>query len=207
MTTTKIRRPEPAAEAARRRLHPDIDCRVKKGPVKKAATKTRCPICKSMMTKRRNGVDRTVCSNKCAAKLRSNNVLAKRPPGTWWCSDCKKHLPLSEFSPGLMRSQCRKHSTAYDVKRERALKKAVVDAFGGKCSRCPYNKCTAALDFHHLDPSKKEITWSLVRRHTLEVALKKLRAENVILVCANCHRELHWDLDSAESRARTSGST
>lgn len=161
--------------------------------------KTKCPICKKVMLKRRNGVTRTSCSNKCAGKLRSNSVLAKRPPGTWWCSDCKKHLPLSEFSPGLMRSQCRKHSTAYDVKRERALKKAVVDAFGGKCSRCPYDKCMAALDFHHLDPSNKEITWARVRRHTLEVALKKLRAANVILVCANCHRELHWGLDAAES--------
>ena len=157
--------------------------------------KTKCPICKIMMLKRRNGVTRTTCSKKCAGKLRSNEVLAKRPPGTWWCSDCRKHLSLSEFGPALSRSQCRKHSSAYDVKRERELKKAVVEAFGGGCSRCPYNRCMAALDFHHPDPSKKEITWSRVRKRTLENALKMLRAEGVVLVCANCHRELHWGLD------------
>jgi len=159
------------------------------------SAKTSCPICRNKMLKRRNGVDRTTCSNKCAAKLRSNNVLAKRPPGTWWCSDCREHLPLSEFNPSLTKSQCRKHATAYDVKRERALKKAVVEAFGGGCARCKYNRCMGALDFHHLDPSKKEVTWSLVRRYSLERALKVLRAEAVILVCANCHRELHWGFE------------
>jgi hypothetical protein len=53
----------------------------------------------------------------------------------------------------------------------------------------------AALDFHHPDPSKKEITWSTIRKRTLENALKMLRAEGVVLVCANCHRELHWGIE------------
>lgn len=162
--------------------------------------KTKCPICKRVMLKKRNGVNRTTCSNKCAAKRRSNDVLAKRPPGTWWCSDCRKHLPLSEFGPALSRSQCRKHSSAYDVKRERALKKAVVAAFGGGCSRCNYNKCMAALDFHHLDPSKKEITWTALRKCTLGEAVNKLKAESVVLVCSNCHREIHWGIEEGDSQ-------
>ena len=31
---------------------------------------------------------------------------------------------------------------------------------GGKCIRCGYNKCLKALEFHHLDPSKKDFTIS-----------------------------------------------
>ena len=31
---------------------------------------------------------------------------------------------------------------------------------GGKCQRCGYNTCLKALEFHHLDPSKKDFTIS-----------------------------------------------
>ena len=37
-------------------------------------------------------------------------------------------------------------------------KKWAVEAFGGKCGICGYNKCIEALEFHHLDPSQKEFT-------------------------------------------------
>ena len=59
---------------------------------------------------------------------------------------------------------------------------------GGECCRCGYNKNPAALEFHHLDPSMKE---SKVIGST--ASLEKQRAETAkcILVCANCHRELH----------------
>lgn len=156
--------------------------------------KTKCQICKKPMYRWRNSVERTTCSNKCGAKRRSNDAIAKRPAGTWWCCDCQKHLPIAEFGPALSRSQCRKHSTAYDVRRERELKKAVVAVFGGGCSRCGYARCMAALDLHHLDPSKKEVTWGEVRRSTLEKALKKLKDEDLVLICSNCHREEHWGL-------------
>ena len=31
---------------------------------------------------------------------------------------------------------------------------------GGKCQRCGYNRCLKALEFHHLDPTKKDFTIS-----------------------------------------------
>ena len=62
---------------------------------------------------------------------------------------------------------------------------------GGSCSRCGYDKCEAALEFHHLDPSQKEMDWNKLRL----VAESKLYNEldKCILVCSNCHRELHWE--------------
>ncbi len=36
------------------------------------------------------------------------------------------------------------------------MKKQAVKLLGGKCSRCGYNKCIEALEFHHEDPRIKE---------------------------------------------------
>jgi len=67
-------------------------------------------------------------------------------------------------------------------------KKWAVDAFGGKCGICGYNKCVEALDFHHIDPNKKDfpITASTVNRQVFVEELRKC-----VCLCSNCHREVH----------------
>ena len=35
-------------------------------------------------------------------------------------------------------------------------KEYMASCFGGKCQCCGYDKCIQALEFHHLDPTKKE---------------------------------------------------
>ena len=59
---------------------------------------------------------------------------------------------------------------------------------GNCCSICGYNKCIAALDFHHLDPTVKE---GGIIGSTLSLKKQREEAKKCILVCANCHRELH----------------
>ena len=59
---------------------------------------------------------------------------------------------------------------------------------GNCCSVCRYNKCLAALEFHHPDPTVKE---SKVIGTTASLARQRAEAAKCILVCANCHRELH----------------
>ena len=39
-------------------------------------------------------------------------------------------------------------------------KKELIKSKGGKCSICGYDKYYGALEFHHLDPSKKDFTIS-----------------------------------------------
>lgn len=71
----------------------------------------------------------------------------------------------------------------------------IKEAHGGKCIRCGYNKCIKALEFHHIDPNKKDFTISNDNFKVLE-AVKE--AKKCILLCANCHRELHddmWDIN------------
>ncbi len=75
--------------------------------------------------------------------------------------------------------------------RKRTKEKAV-EYKGGKCVICEYNKCVSALEFHHLDPSKKDFTLS----KNMCTAWDKIKDEldKCILVCANCHREIHENL-------------
>lgn len=60
---------------------------------------------------------------------------------------------------------------------------------GGRCSKCGYNRCWAALDFHHTNENKQlavSAFWKIGnKQQTLEEAKK------CILLCANCHREFH----------------
>jgi len=70
----------------------------------------------------------------------------------------------------------------------RNTKRKLLEHFGSSCIICGYDKCVEALEFHHPDPDVKEnkvigTTSSFVRQ--LEEAKKCL------LVCSNCHREIH----------------
>lgn len=62
-----------------------------------------------------------------------------------------------------------------------------------KCSRCPENH-PATLDFHHEDPTAKEINIGTAVRQCWSV--KRIEAEmaKCIVLCANCHRKLHASL-------------
>jgi hypothetical protein len=42
------------------------------------------------------------------------------------------------------------------IKRRKQNKLLLVEYKGGKCECCGYDKCIAALEFHHLDPTTKE---------------------------------------------------
>jgi 5-methylcytosine-specific restriction endonuclease McrA len=74
--------------------------------------------------------------------------------------------------------------------RRRRLKKPLVERKGGKCQFCGYSKYIGALDFHHLDPSKKNFKLSMEELYrSWDITTKEI--DKCILVCANCHRELH----------------
>ena len=90
-----------------------------------------------------------------------------------------------------------KMSTAYEhVKTYRHRRKAnVVYVMGGKCCLCGYDKCLAALELHHIDPNEKEFDF-----HNLNMSWDKTQIElqKCILVCSNCHREVHAGLIEQE---------
>lgn len=74
------------------------------------------------------------------------------------------------------------------MRSQRRKKERAVQAFGGCCQRCGYDKCLDALEFHHLDASTKAQSPSyVVMRWSWERA--KVELEKCVLLCANCHRE------------------
>lgn len=70
----------------------------------------------------------------------------------------------------------------------------IVDAFGGSCGICGYNRCTDALELHHLDPSKKSFSLGSLRASPIkwDIVVEELR--KCVMLCANCHREHHDDI-------------
>jgi len=77
------------------------------------------------------------------------------------------------------------------VKRRRKnLREMARASKGNKCIVCGYNKCQRALSFHHLDQTKKKFALS---SRGLTRSWKKIEDEikKCVLVCANCHAEIH----------------
>ena len=59
---------------------------------------------------------------------------------------------------------------------------------GGKCELCGYNRSARALCFHHKNPEEKDFTFSNKVRSWEKV---QRELDKCILVCANCHAEIH----------------
>lgn len=82
-----------------------------------------------------------------------------------------------------------KKKYAEDPDGKRAIgRKVVVDAKSSGCQLCGYNKCLAALDFHHVGGEKSFIL-SKCRGKSVEDI--QLEISKCVIVCANCHREIH----------------
>jgi hypothetical protein len=78
----------------------------------------------------------------------------------------------------------------------RRTKSRIVEAMGGACCICGYNKCTSALALHHLDPSKKDFALSSLRANPKRWQTVVAELEKCILVCHNCHNEIHEGMTS-----------
>lgn len=76
------------------------------------------------------------------------------------------------------------------ARRRRMLRLRAIQYKGGKCSNCGYNRCIAALDFYHLDPTQKEFGISMdgITRSWIRI---QSELDKCVLVCSNCHREIH----------------
>lgn len=127
------------------------------------------------------------------------------------CVVCNKHLI------GRQKRYCSKecfnkhlhdtkYHTIYSNKQDNKgiLRKYIlIQERGGKCEQCGYNKNIASLQFHHL----KDKQFVLDIRHLSRKSLENIRheASKCILLCANCHHELHhpeYELDNLKELAQ-----
>ena len=87
--------------------------------------------------------------------------------------------------------KCVKCVGRLQVEYVKRIKKNCVQYKGGKCERCGYNKCLGALEFHHKNPEEKEFSLSNKKKR---FEILKIELDKCLLVCANCHREIHEEL-------------
>lgn len=80
---------------------------------------------------------------------------------------------------GTHRLRNRKHRVGINV--------LVADTKRDGCVLCGYNKCLSALEFHHIDRNK-EFGVSYSRESIPRI---KNEISKCVVVCANCHREIH----------------
>jgi len=125
-----------------------------------------------------------------------------------YCKKCNKENVNKFRSLPVNKERIRKYSKKYYEKpgakekkyknaqlRILLIKEKAVEYKGGKCSICGYNKCIYALEFHHTNPLEKDKNLNnrgIDRRKSFESL--KIELDKCILVCANCHREIHYNL-------------
>ena len=90
--------------------------------------------------------------------------------------------------------RCRKCASENVSLRRQKVKELLTEYKGGKCEICGYDKCIAALEFHHINSDEKEFGIA-TSGSTKKLELLKKEADKCLLLCCNCHRELHWKLD------------
>ena len=61
-----------------------------------------------------------------------------------------------------------------------------------KCSKCGENH-VACLDFHHLDPSKKEFSIHQIKQYAWGDEKIERELKKCVVLCSNCHRKLHYE--------------
>lgn len=108
-------------------------------------------------------------------------LLAATP--SYECRVCGKDYTGGH---GKYKSIC----TTCRVTESRKNKKTLLIEYkGNKCIICGYNRCNQALQFHHLDPNEKE--FAIANSATKSLENLKMEVDKCILVCSNCHVEIH----------------
>lgn len=102
---------------------------------------------------------------------------------------CPHHGETDFILEGRGRYRCRRCRVDAVARRRRKVKGILVEEAGGRCCVCGYDRCVAALAFHHVEPATKRLE---INAKGVSLAIETLRAEakKCALLCANCHAEV-----------------
>jgi len=89
----------------------------------------------------------------------------------------------------------RNRKKASDWQREKGRKNKLlaIQYFNNQCNDCKLTFHPVVYDFHHLDPTKKEFTFTQIAGRKWENIIPEL--SKCIMLCANCHRLRHVSID------------
>lgn len=127
------------------------------------------------------------CSTACLniSKASFATRLTKQKKACLGCREVKDKTTENFYCGKRFSSYCKLCTN----KRRTKTKEKCVEYKGGKCILCSYSKCLASLDFHHLDSSKKDFGIGTFLTRSFENLKEEL--DKCVLLCANCHREVH----------------
>lgn len=103
--------------------------------------------------------------------------------------ECARHGVTEFVLEGRGYYRCKQCRAAGVVKRRRVVKRRLVEEAGGACVLCGYGRWAGALQFHHVDPTRKEFHIAQ-RGYSRSLARSRAEAEKCVLLCANCHSEV-----------------
>lgn len=149
--------------------------------------------------KRKNICNRKYCL-ECSPYGKHNTQQLHKPkietktesiPEYLTCADCSRQYEYDyKNTKGHTKIKC---NSCKVNDRRFWIKKQAIEYKGGKCSKCGYSKCNRALVFHHLDPAKKD--FQISGSHSFAWEKIKTELDKCVLLCSNCHMELHEALD------------
>lgn len=148
-----------------------------------------CQLCEKEFEASR--CDTKYCSKSCASKAARKRKAAGIDLTNKVCAKCGAEFTIKDT--GYTRRYCYNcvpFSPKTGAQNRQIIKKWALEYKGNKCEICGYNKCSEALDFHHEIPNEKEFSLS-DRNLILDWQIIKKELDKCILICANCHREIH----------------
>lgn len=123
------------------------------------------------------------------AVRREDVVRARRSGDSTITRRCANHGETQFIVEKSGRVRCKRCRTERVVEWRRRAKRRLVQEAGGRCQLCGYDRCMAALEFHHLDPMQKSFELSL-KGAARSLAVLREEASKCALLCANCHAEV-----------------
>ena len=116
------------------------------------------------------------------------------------CGKCKQEKSKDDFYEQNDRTNgasfCKECFNKYCIDRWRNRKIKAVEYKGGECKDCGFSYPlypADIFDFHHLNPAEKDYNWTKLRLRSWDSI--KLELDKCVMLCANCHRIRHYNLN------------
>jgi hypothetical protein len=147
--------------------------------------------------KKNKVIDGKKLCNKCdtwkvLSDYHNNKACSGGVTGT--CRDCEWVRRKQWYADNRTRRQ------QLANERNQSRKQELVNRFGNKCFDCNSGFPICVYDFHHLDPSGKDMNPSAAM--TLSEQKREKELAKCVMLCANCHRIRHFDRKVEDENAR-----